>query len=76
MIFLKKLDENCPQLNIRNYSISMPTLEDAFINLSKIIKKNNNIKENLEIDNIIEYNNKILYDENNYHAKYNFLKKC
>ena len=75
MIFLKKLDENCPQLNIRNYSISMPTLEDAFINLSKIIKKNNNIKENLEIDNIIEYNNKILYDENNYHAKYNFCQK-
>ena len=73
--FFEKLDEECDQLNIRNYSISMPSLEDVFINLSKLIKQNHeNIKE-LEIEETNEKNNKILYDENNYHEKYNIFEK-
>ena len=54
----------------------MSTLEDAFINLSKIIKKNNIIiNEGIEIEKKIDVNNKILYDNNNYHASYNLLEK-
>ena len=72
--FFEKLDEQCGELNIKSYSISMPTLEDVFINLSKIIKENNEEKEK-ENQQKREYNNMILYDENNYHAKYNKCEK-
>ena len=72
--FFEKLDEQYEILNIKNYSISMPTLEDVFINLSKIIKQKNEIEEN-EYNQRRENNNKILYDENNYHAQYNKCEK-
>ena len=72
--FFKKLDEQYEILNIKNYSISMPTLEDVFINLSKIIKQKNEIEENEYIQRR-DNNNKILYDENNYHAQYNKCEK-
>jgi ATP-binding cassette subfamily A (ABC1) protein 3 len=73
--FFEKLDDQSEALNINNYSISMPTLEDVFINLSKIIKQNNAKDEEKEIHKKTEYNNKILYNENNYHAKYNTCEK-
>ena len=66
-LFFQKLDSQKESLYIKNYSISMPTLEDVFIKLSKLSKENNINKENM----IIEYKNNqksndILYDENNY----------
>ena len=73
-IFFEKLDEKCEILNIKNYSISMSTLEDVFINLSKIIKQKNPIEEK-EYQQKRENNNKILYDETNYHEKYNTFEK-
>jgi ATP-binding cassette subfamily A (ABC1) protein 3 len=36
--FFKILDENFRELKIKNYSISMSTLEDVFINVSKLTK--------------------------------------
>jgi len=77
--FFKNLDENCERLKIKNYSISMPTLEDVFINISKLIKQNkikNELKDEIiDITNKINENNKILYDESNYHTKYNSFSK-
>ena len=73
--FFKNLDENCERLKIKNYSISMPTLEDVFINISKLIKQNKSKDEIINITNKINKNNKILYDESNYHTKYNSFSK-
>ena len=77
--FFKNLDENIKRLKIKNYSISMPTLEDVFINISKLIKQNKNkdeLKDEIiDITNKINENNKILYDESNYHTKYNSFSK-
>ena len=58
----------------------MSTLEDVFINLSKIIKQKNKNKdklkeEEIKFQNKRDINNKILHDENNYHIKYNFFTK-
>ena len=83
--FFKILDDNCKNLNIKSYSISMSTLEDVFINVSKITKKKNKLKNNLKIEEIDEEeraekikreeNYKILYDDNNYNEKYSFFSK-
>ena len=75
-----KLDQELENLNIKSYSISMSTLEDVFINLSKIIKKRKMSKEEYEKEEtekekVLEKNNKILYDNNNYHAKYSCCSK-
>ena len=79
-VFFKNLDENCQRLKIKNYSISMPTLEDVFINISNLLKKNKSkdelSEEIINITNKINKNNKILYDENNYHTKYNSFSKA
>ena len=72
-LFFEKLDEKCEYLNIKNYSISMPTLEDVFINLSKILKQKN--KEEVDYIKKRKNNNDILYDENNYNAKYSCCTK-
>jgi len=72
-LFFEKLDEKLDYLNIKNYSISMPTLEDVFINLSKILKQKN--KEEANNINKRKINNDILYDENNYNEKYSSCAK-
>ena len=79
-LFFKKLDENLDVLNIKDYSISMSTLEDVFINLSKLIKYKTRF-ENSPLGNEIneeeierknrENNYLILYDDNNYNQVYN-----
>ena len=73
--FFENLDKECEQLNIRNYSISMSSLEDVFINLSKLIKENQEYIKEIEIEAEKEKNNKILYDESNYNAEYNIKEK-
>jgi len=78
--FFIKLDENLQNLNIKSYSISMSTLEDVFINISKIVKrkkmtKEEYDKEELKKKKIIEKNKKILYDNNNYNMKYSYCSK-
>ena len=73
--FFKKLDENLEKLNITNYSISMPKLEDVFINLSNIIKNKKINKEEIKLQNKQDCNSQILYDENNYHQNYTFCEK-
>ena len=75
-----KLDQELENLNIKSYSISMSTLEDVFINISKIVKrkkmsKEEYEKEESEKEKALEKNNKILYDNNNYHAKYSCCTK-
>ncbi len=44
--FFKDLDENMLSLGIKNYSASMPTLEDVFLNVAKIEKTEDNNKDN------------------------------
>ena len=78
--FFSKLDNQCKKLNIKNYSISMSTLEDVFINLSKIIKHKNQNNEKLnkeenEQQKRKDTNDNLLYDENNYNANYNNCTK-
>ena len=75
-----KLDENLKKLNIKSYSISMSTLEDVFINISKIVKRKKMYKEGydkaeLEKEKIIDKNEKILYDNNNYNMEYSYCSK-
>ena len=58
----------------------MSTLEDVFINLSKIIRQKDKDKEELKQEDFeyqqkTENNNRILYDENNYNVKYNICEK-
>ena len=62
--FFNKLDNDieCNLFNIKTYTISMPTLEDVFINLSKKSKQ----KEINEYNNKFEFNNNILYNDDNY----------
>ena len=64
-VFFEKFDSQLENLNIKNYSISMPTLEDVFIKLSKLSKQN----EENEIENTNRLNNDIIYDQNNYYPK-------
>ena len=83
--FFKILDNNCKKLNIKNYSISMSTLEDVFINVSKLTKKKSKMKNNMKENEIdeeekkekekIEKNYSILYDDNNYNEEYSYCSK-
>jgi len=83
--FFKILDENYKNLKIKNYSISMSTLEDVFINVSKLTKKKSKIKnganeilideEEKKEQEKREENYKILYDDNNYNEKYSYFSK-
>ena len=83
--FFKILDKNIQKLKIKSYSISMSTLEDVFINVSKLTKKKSKIRNNLnerEIDEEEkleqlkrEKNYSVLYDDNNYNEKYSYFSK-
>ena len=67
--FFEKLDGALSELRIKNYSINKSTLEDVFINLSKIINKidKNKSKEIFELErkNSLK-NNEILFNQDNY----------
>ena len=82
--FFKILDENYKKLRIKNYSLSMSTLEDVFINVSKLTKNKNKIIYDsngniLDEEKILnekrEKNYLILYNDNNYNAKYSYCGK-
>ena len=82
--FFKVLDENFKELKIKNYSISMSTLEDVFINVSKLTKAKNQYLYDLNGNRIDEEaleqkkrekNYLILYDDNNYNEKYSYFGK-
>ena len=64
------MDSEIKRLRIKNYSISMPTLEDVFIKLSKL--SNNN--DNLIVELNDKHNNSILFDDNNYEIQDNYKK--
>ena len=75
-----KLDKELINLRIKSYSISMSTLEDVFINISKIVKRKKMTKEEYEKEEnknkeILEKNNKILYNNDNYHERYTSCSK-
>ena len=75
-----KLDNELVNLKIKSYSISMSTLEDVFINISKICKRKKMTKEEYEKEEdenkkTLEKNNKILYNNENYHQKYTYFSK-
>ena len=83
--FFKILDENYKRLKIKAYSLSMSTLEDVFLNVSKLTKykkkiisvSNKNIiddEERLEKEKK-EKNYLILFDDNNYNYKYSYCSK-
>ena len=65
--FFTKMDSELVNLNIKNYSISMPTLEDVFIKLSQLSKNSKENSDNIEINNI--NNSNIIYDQNNYYGQ-------
>ena len=83
--FFKLLDENCHNLNIKNYSISMSTLEDVFINVSKLTKAKKEIiydidGNRLDDEDVLEQKKReknylVLYDDNNYNEKYSYCSK-
>ena len=70
--FFKRLDGELAKLNIKNYSISKSTLEDVFMNFSKIIQKLNK-KKNKEIFDLEKQNDLknsvMLFNEKNYDKK-------
>ena len=72
--FFEELDKNLEKLNIKNYSASMPTLEDVFLNVSNL-KKNQKNKENNEIENSINLNENVLFDDNNYNVNFTKTEK-
>ena len=59
--FFTKFDDNVKKLRIKSYSVSMPTLEDVFLNVAA--EDNNNIKSKEELEQQQE-NDKILYISN------------
>ena len=83
--FFSILDENYKNLKVKNYSISMSTLEDVFINVSKLTRKKNKKRNNMNENEINEEekleqlkrekNYAILYDDNNYNEKYSYFSK-
>ena len=75
--FFKILDENYKRLKIKDYSLSMSTLEDVFINVSKLTRAKNKLIEEEEkiMKEKREKNYLILYDDNNYNAKYSYFSK-
>ena len=62
--FFTKMDYELVNLKIKNYSISMPTLEDVFIKLSQLSNQSEVNKNYL--DNEYANKNNIIYDPNNY----------
>ena len=60
--FFTKFDDNVKKLRIKSYSVSMPTLEDVFLNVAAE-DNNNNIKSKEELEQQQE-NDKILYNSN------------
>ena len=72
--FFNKLDNNLKKLKIKSYTVSMPTLEDVFLNVSSLEKIRNKKKSDLTEKLKINID-KILYDDNNYNQKYSFFKK-
>ena len=59
--FFTKFDQNIKKLQIKSYSVSMPTLEDVFLNVAA--EDNNNSKSEEEKEQAKE-NDKILYNSN------------
>ena len=59
--FFTKFDDNIKNLKIKSYSVSMPTLEDVFLNVAA--EDNTNIKSEEELKQQQE-NDKILYNSN------------
>ena len=59
--FFTKFDKNIKSLRIKSYSVSMPTLEDVFLNVAA--EDNTNIKSEEELNQQQE-NDKILYSSN------------
>ena len=70
--FFNKFDENLNNLNIKSYSVSMPTLEDVFLNFAaEDSKKNTNKSENQlqiqqNVDESILYNQELKHQYTNY----------
>ena len=83
--FFQLLDENYKKLRIKNYSLSLSTLEDVFINVSKLTKKKSKVIYDLNGNKIDEEeqieqqkrekNYLILYNDDNYNAKYSYCSK-
>jgi len=75
--FFKILDDNYKKLKIKNYSLSMSTLEDVFINVSKLTKKKNKLADDEEkiLQEKREQNYLILYNDDNYNAQYSYCSK-
>ena len=75
--FFKILDDNYKKLKIKNYSLSMSTLEDVFINVSKLTKAKNKSadEEEKKLQEKREQNYLILYNDNNYNAQYSYCSK-
>ena len=59
--FFTNLDNNIKKLRIKSYSVSMPTLEDVFLNVAA--EDNNNSKSEEE-KKLAKENDKILYNSN------------
>ena len=76
-IFFKILDDNYKKLKIKNYSLSMSTLEDVFINVSKLTRNKNRLsnEEDKKLEEKREQNYLILYNDDNYNAKYSYCSK-
>ena len=83
--FFAILDSNYKNIKVKNYSISMSTLENVFINVSKLTKKKNKKRNNMNENEIDEEerleqlkrenNYLILYDDKNYNEKYSYCSK-
>ena len=75
--FVEELDNNLESLKIKSYSVSMPTLEDVFLNITK--DSNEEKEENFDIKNITKNekeNDKILFESDfreDYSNKSKFL---
>ena len=62
--FFENFDENLKNLNIKSYNVSMPTLEDVFINVSKNVNEKKSNEKKISFDDLI-------FDENNYNTNSN-----
>ena len=83
--FFKMFDENYKRLRIKSYSLSMSTLEDVFINVSKLTKSKKKSISNSTLNKIDndeklqkekrEKNYLILYNDDSYNARYSYCSK-
>ena len=83
--FFKMFDENYKRLRIKSYSLSMSTLEDVFINVSKLTKSKKKSISNSTLNKIDneeklqkekrEKNYVILYNDDSYNAMYSYCSK-